>query len=151
MHDETGAPPFEYNQITENIFLGTNACCIDHFKTELLEKGITADISLEKERLDASFGVDVFLWLPTIDHTPPTQKQFNTGVDTIASLIKSGYKIYIHCKNGHGRAPTLTAAYLITMGMTADEAIARIKEKRPVIHLEESQIAALHEFQKTAL
>lgn len=142
-------PPFEYNQITEYIFIGTSACCIDHFKNELLNKGVTADISLQKEHLDAPYGVKTFLWLPTEDHTPPTQQQLFTGVNTISALIVNKEKIYIHCLNGHGRAPTLTAAYLIYTGMTTEEAIAFIKERRPVIHLEDSQIEALHQFEES--
>ena len=140
---EQGQPDFQYNQITDHIYLGTNACCVDHFKEDLLEQGITADISLEKEHLDAPYGVDLFLWLPTEDHTPPTPSQLKSGIDMIASLIAQNQKVYVHCKNGHGRAPTLVAAYLMSTGMSMEEALVHIKEKRPVIHLEDSQIAAL--------
>ncbi len=144
---EQGQPDFEYNQITDHIYLGTNACCVDHFKNELLNIGVKSDISLEKENLDAPYGVEMFLWLPTVDHTPPTPSQLQTGIDAIISLVQQDEKLYVHCKNGHGRAPTLVAAYLIQTGMTADEAVALIKLKRPVIHLEESQLKALHSFE----
>jgi hypothetical protein len=40
--------PFEYTKITKNIFIGSNQCCQVHFKKSLLDKGIKADISLEK-------------------------------------------------------------------------------------------------------
>ena len=56
--------------------------------------------------------------------------------------------MYIHCKNGHGRAPTLVAAYLTTQGMSVEEAIALIKSKRPEIHLEQSQLQAIKRFQQ---
>ncbi len=140
---EEGQPDFEYNQITDHIYLGTNACCVDHFKDELLANGVKSDISLEKEHLDAPYGVDLFLWLPTVDHTPPNPSQIKSGVDMIASLVGQNEKVYVHCKNGHGRAPTLVAAYLISTGMSVDEAIAEVQSKRPVIHLEDSQIEAL--------
>ncbi len=52
--------PFEYDQVTEHIYVGTNQCCIVHFDESLLEAGIRADISLEQERLDTPFGVDFF-------------------------------------------------------------------------------------------
>jgi len=55
-------------------------------------------------------------------------------------------KVYVHCQNGHGRAPTLVAAYLIRQGKTPMEAIEFIKSKRPTIHLEEVQISALETF-----
>ena len=80
----------------------------------MIKKGIKADISLEKEKLDAPFGVDYFLWLPTKDHTAPSQDQLKAGVKFMDELIKNKIKIYIHCQRGHGRAPVLVAAYFIS-------------------------------------
>jgi protein tyrosine phosphatase len=137
---------FEYNQIDDYIFIGTNMCCQTHFEDKLIKIGVTADISLEGERLDAPYGVKFFFWLPTKDHTPPTYEQLTVGVDIINSLIKNKQKIYVHCKNGHGRAPTLVCAYYISKGESFNKAIKKVQEKRPSIHLEESQIQALRIF-----
>ena len=136
----------EYNQITPYIFLGTNACCQIHFKKELLDKGIKADISLEEGRIDAAWGVKYFLWLPTKDHTAPTMKQLGMGAKQIDFLVKNRIKVYIHCKNGHGRAPTLLAAYFISQGMNTRQAIEEIKKKRPEIHLWPAQVKDLNKF-----
>jgi protein-tyrosine phosphatase len=136
----------DFSQITESIFVGTNQCCQSHFLEELLSLGITVDISLEEERVDVPLGVELYLWIPVKDHAPPTADQLKVGVELILSVLSLGKKIYIHCKNGHGRGPTLAAAYLITTGKSVDESIALILEKRSVIHLEESQITALHRF-----
>src|SRR3989338_9917321 len=95
-HDEV---QFEYSQITSQIFLGTNFCCQTHFDQELLSQGITADISLEEEKIDSPLGVSYFLWLAVKDETAPTQKQLKVGVDFLAEIIKLGEKVYIHCKN----------------------------------------------------
>lgn len=138
----------DYSQITEQIYVGNNQCCQVHFEEELLSKQITADISLEEERMDAASGVDSMLWLPTVDHTPPSQDQLLLGVEHIRSLVALGKKVYVHCKNGHGRAPTLTAAYLVSTGQSVDEAIETIRHARPSIHPEDSQIQALHVFAK---
>ena len=143
-----GKLTFEYSKITEYIYIGTNQCCQTHFNKKLLSKGIKADISLEKERLDAPFGVDYYLWLPVKDHTAPTQKQLMIGVNFIENLIKNKIKVYIHCQRGHGRAPTLVAAYLISKGKIAEQAVEFIKKKRPVIHPNKIQINALRRFRK---
>ncbi|GAF85563.1 unnamed protein product [marine sediment metagenome] len=145
-HDKI--PKFEYNQIDDHIFIGTNMCCQTHFDEKLLEKDISADISLEEERLDSPFGAKFFTWIPTKDHTPPDQDQLKFGIDTINSLTKLGKKMYIHCKNGHGRAPSLVAAYYISQGMDVEEAIKKIQSKRKSIHLEGVQIKALEKFKK---
>lgn len=145
-HDEV---QFEYSQITEHLFIGTNYCCQGHFDSELMSLGITADISLEEERLDAPFGVKYFLWLPVKDDTAPSQDQLRVGVNFIDDLVKAGEKIYIHCAKGHGRAPTLAASYFITEGMEVDEAVEKIKASRPEAHLVLPQIEALRIFKKS--
>lgn len=140
--------PFDYSKINENIYLGTNACCQEGFSKELLNKGIEGDISLEFERMDRAEGVKYFLWLPVKDHYAPTQKQLDLGVLTMQFFMENGIKFYCHCKNGHGRAPTLVAAYFIYTGMEVNEAVEFVKSKRPSIHLEDSQYRALEEFKK---
>lgn len=136
---------FQFNQITDLIYLGTNLCCttISHVKV-LLDLGIKADIDLEAERQEETPNIDTYLWLPVKDHQAPTQEQLDTGVAVVNSLVKNQKKIYIHCKNGHGRSPTLLAAYFVSQGMEINKAIEFIKSKRPEIHLREVQIEALN-------
>jgi protein-tyrosine phosphatase len=139
----------DFNYIADGIYIGTNQCCQMHFD-ELLRKkeGITADISLEEEKLDMPFGVDFYTWLPVEDHKAPQESMMELGVSVLENLVAMKKKVYVHCKNGHGRAPTLVAAYLIKKGMTAEEAIRLIKEKRPAMHLSDEQTKALKGFEK---
>jgi len=139
----------EYNYITDGIYIGTNQCCQIHFDEKLKEEGITADISLEEERIDTPFGIEFYIWIPIKNHTAPTQDQLDFGVSTLEKLVSLKKKVYVHCQNGHGRAPTLIAAYLIKKGKGVDEAIEFIKSKRPAIHLEEMQKQALVEWSKS--
>ncbi|MBI2018597.1 dual specificity protein phosphatase family protein [Candidatus Daviesbacteria bacterium] len=151
---------FDYNQITDEVFIGTNMCCQFGFNRELLTKKVRADISLEEVRVDAPMGVDYFLWLPTKDHQAPTFDKLTLGVQTLDFLKDKKIKVYIHCKNGHGRAPTLLAAYFIyasrersssrfiSQGMEVEEAIEKIRSKRPEIHIRDVQIEALNKFKQ---
>ena len=139
----------EYNQVTEQIYLGTNQCCQPHFEESLLKAGIRADISLEKERLDTPFGVDFFLWLPVADYEPPSQEQLLIGARMLKGLVDNNIKVYVHCKRGHGRSPTLVAAYFILEGLSASKAIKRVRDKRR-IHLRLGQIKVLKEFERVA-
>lgn len=138
----------EFNHIAGSIYIGTNQCCQMHFDKVLGAEGITYDISLEKDQIDSPFGVVSYIWIPIEDHHAPTKEQFEFGVSVLEKIVAMGKKVYVHCKNGHGRAPTLVAAYLIKQGKTVDEAIALIKERRPPIHLEDIQKKALEEFIK---
>lgn len=144
-----GIKGFDYDQINDGVFIGTNMCCQVGFNRELLTKNVRADISLEEVRVDAPMGVDYFLWLPTKNHEAPTSDKFTLGVQTLEFLISRKIKVYIHCKNGHGRAPTLYVAYLIKTGMEVNEAIKYLKDKRPVIHFNENQIKALKAFKNS--
>lgn len=139
---------FEYSQITSQIYIGTNFCCSSHFDENLASLGITADLSLEEEVLDASFGVKYFLWLPVKDDEAPSVTQFRLGVDFIDNLVKAGEKVYVHSAKGHGRAPTLVAAYFIHAGLEVDASIEKIKASRPEVHLVLPQIEALRSFAK---
>lgn len=143
-----GAKGFDYDQISETVFLGTNMCCQFGFDRELLAKGVRADISLEREHIDAPTGVDYFLWLPTEDMKAPTQDALLMGVQALEFFAHRNIKAYIHCKNGHGRAPTLYCAFLIRQGIGVESAISALKAKRPSIHLNDLQVDALKTFQQ---
>lgn len=139
----------EYDHVADGIYVGTNQCCQAHFDERLRREGITADISLEGERIDQPFGVEFYLWLPVKDKTAPSQEQLRLGAGVLEQLVSMGKKVYVHCMNGHSRAPTLVAAYLIAQGASVEKAIATISEKRLVTHLEDVQRAALEEFRAT--
>lgn len=146
-HEHKQGGPLDYNYITDGIYIGTNQCCAMGLAEVLKKEGITADISLEDVRLDHPFGVAMYAWIPTSDMTPPTQDQLSFGVKSLIEIVRQKRKVYVHCKNGHGRASTLVAAYLISRGKLVDEAIETIKKGRPAIHLQDNQRKALTEFE----
>lgn len=139
---------FEYSKINNHLFVGTNFCCTTHFNDELTKMGVNADISLEETATDNPEGVKYFLWLPTKDLHAPTEQQLLVGSVTIDLLIETGAKVYVHCENGHGRAPTLAIAYFISQNKSVQEAIDIVKSKRPEIHLTKEQLEALKLFEK---
>ena len=83
-----------------------------------------------------------------MDHKAPSQQQLSVGSGFLKDLTKKRIPVYIHCKNGHGRSPTLVAAYLISIGKTVEDAIRLIKKKRPSIHMNNIHVAALNKFEK---
>ncbi len=135
-----------YNQIDDLLFGGNNMCCQTHFEKELLSKGITADISLEAERLDNPSGVNYFFWFPWKEDTAPPMELINIAIDTLDALVKRGVKVYVHCRNGHGRTTTFLAAYFIHKGKTVEEALAYVLGKRPSGHLNDVQRSFLGQY-----
>ena len=135
-----------YNKIEDLLYAGNNMCCQTHFEHELLSKGITADISLEAERLDNPQGVKYFFWFPWLEDTAPTMELINLSMVVMDELVKNNIKVYVHCKNGHGRTTTFLCSYYIHKGMTAEEALDHVFSKRPSGHINDIQKEFLKEY-----
>jgi len=61
-------------------------------------------------------------------------------------VVESGGKVYVHCASGVGRAPTMAAAYLVSTGLSLDEAWTLIRKTRPFVNPTPPQVAALEQF-----
>lgn len=142
---------FDYSQITDNIFIGSDLCkgnsCPVH-GPEFEALGILVELNLSAERKEIPpDGIDIYSWIPVANGYAPTQEQLDIGTSIIDEAVKQEKKVYVHCTNGHGRSPTMVSGYLIRyQGKTVDEAIESIKEKRPEIHIEDVQKDALNKF-----
>ncbi len=142
----TGAPVWALSAVTPQLLLGGQ-----HFERgyqRMREFGISAIVNMRKEHCDQEKGIagERHLHLATVDNTPPTLVDLRRGSAFIRAEIERGGKVYIHCAVGCGRAPTMTAAYLVTTGLSPEAALQRIKRVRPFIHLTRSQKHVLHEF-----
>jgi protein-tyrosine phosphatase len=113
--------------------------------------GISASLSLRREADDQARGValEKHLWLPTTDDAPPTLEQLERASSFIGQALAEGRGVYMHCMSGVGRAATTGAAYLISTGLTADEAWAAIRRVRPFVRPSDGQLAMLKEFQRS--
>lgn len=144
---------FDYSQINNNLFLGSDFCtgrkCKLH-SDEFEKMGVCVELNLAAEKKEVPpDNIDIYAWLPVVDGYAPSQDQFLAGTTLINESIENGNTVYVHCKNGHGRSPTMVIAYLLRFkGMNIDEAINFIKSKRPEIHIEEAQLLALNEFEE---
>jgi protein-tyrosine phosphatase len=141
----------DYSRITENIFIGSDLCkglsCPIH-GPEFEKLGILVEINLSVEKKETPpDGIDIYAWIPVADKHAPSPEQFDMGTSIINEAVMHGKNVYVHCKNGHGRAPTMVAAYFIRyQGKTVDEAVAMILSKRNEVHLEFEQREALGKF-----
>lgn len=87
--------------------------------------------------------------IPTPDFLPVSPDLIEEGVKYIHRYLSQGKKIYVHCKAGRGRSVTVVAAYLIKYHlMSPDQAIEYIRQFRPHISLNESQKAAIYEYNR---
>jgi protein-tyrosine phosphatase len=65
------------------------------------------------------------------------------GIRFIHERIQAGGKVYIHRASGFHRAPTMTAAYLMSTGLSMEDALATIRSARPFAKPIKSQIDVL--------
>ena len=138
-----GREVWRYSQITPQLYVGGQIRAGGW--RWLVAHGVTANVNLRENHDDSVHGVphDAYLWLPTRDDHAPTPEQLRSGVAFISRVIEEGGRVYVHCASGVGRAPTMAAAYLISTGMTCEQAIAAIKHVRPFIKPTQPQLEAL--------
>ena len=143
----TGIPLVRYSQITPELYVGGQYGARGKRKLERL--GVTGGVNMRIEFDDAAHGLALadYCHLPTVDDAAPTLDHLHEGAAFTRRVIDGGGKVYIHCAGGVGRAPTMAAAYLITQGMTLDDAIALIKQHRPFIRIMPPQIDQLRQFE----
>jgi len=115
----------------------------------LAEQEIDLLVSLTAEGTDpdaaAAYGVSV-LHLPVKDFSAPTLDQLFEFTAIAHQVIDEGGRVGVHCTAGLGRTGTFLSAYFVTTGMTADEAIAHVRELRPGSVETKVQEQAVHDF-----
>jgi atypical dual specificity phosphatase len=75
-------------------------------------------------------GFDV-MRLPVVDMTSPTVGQLHAAVGFMRDIVAKGGAVVAHCTAGMGRTGTILAAYLVSEGLPAEEALRRVRELRP--------------------
>jgi protein tyrosine phosphatase (PTP) superfamily phosphohydrolase (DUF442 family) len=142
----TGAPPLRYSRITPHLHVGGQYTAAGW--RELQTRGVTAVVNMRDEFDDAEAGIapEQYLFLPTVDDTPPTIAQLCQGVRFIRQQIDAGGEVYVHCMLGVGRSVTMVAAYLVATGMRPARAWQTIRRRRPFIQPTLGQEARLVEF-----
>lgn len=101
---------------------------------EAREAGITAVVTLTETPLQAAMlresGMK-YLHLAVEDFAAPTISQVEEFVAFVEDVRREGGAVLVHCRAGYGRTGTMLAAYLIRDGVTAAEAIRRVRQARP--------------------
>jgi protein-tyrosine phosphatase len=142
----TGVPMAYNSRVTPQVWVGPQFNA--QGKKYLEAQGVTGSVNLRVEYDDAAHGLalEQYCYLPTVDDDCPSPEHFQRGVDFIRGVVQGGGQVYIHCKAGVGRAPTMAAAYFVAEGMSVEEAVALIKQTRPFITITPPQLEALHRY-----
>jgi hypothetical protein len=128
-----------FDQLSERIYIGRRLMGreLPPFINHVVD--LTCEFSEPKQLR----GVD-YRSFPILDGFVPSGALLNEWVSEVASLEGN---IYIHCAEGHGRTGLFAAALLLKLGhaASAQEAIAFIQTKRPLVRLGSRQMRTLSE------
>lgn len=100
----------------------------------LREQGIDLLISLTEDPPQARWVNDaglLLLHVPVIDMEPPTQEELDRCVSSIFKANERSMGVAVHCGAGLGRTGVILAGYFVMKGLTAKNAIARVRRLRP--------------------
>jgi atypical dual specificity phosphatase len=117
--------------------------------TWLREQGIEVLVCLTEDRLRRDWVEQANLLVfhePLEDMEAPTQDQLDRIVSAIVRAIDRNMGVGVHCGAGLGRTGTVLAAYLVSKGQSAANAIAKIRRLRPGSIETEEQVAAIELF-----
>ena len=146
--ETTGIPIFRYSKITENIYLGARLSRIGVYLLRF--QGISSVLNLQDERSNVNYRhkIHSYAYIPIIEFDSPTMLNFEKGIQFINDEVNKGNKVYVHCAEGIGRAPTMVSAYFISQGLTVDEAVNKISKIRPFINILDNQFKSLKNFKR---
>jgi len=119
-----GAMPwwFQFDELVKSENIGGLVNLIQEFGGHLTQMG-----EIEKRGLRE-------LYIPTPDYIQPELKDIEKAMAFIDSVRQQGRCVYVHCKSGKGRAPTIVICYLMkSKNMTPREAQDYVVARRPHI------------------
>lgn len=104
-----------------------------HIVVSLVEAQEFAELSVPN--LPAEVGEMGMKWrhLPIRDMYPPGMRFRRIWPELgreLVEALRSGQRVFLHCKGGLGRTGTVAACLLIESGMSADEAIEAVRSAR---------------------
>lgn len=117
----------------------------------LTDAGVGVIVTLTEGSLNTAlieeFGFE-YHHLPVRDYTAPRPEQIEEFVGIVSRARGCGTSALVHCLVGLGRSGTMAACYLVSLGRSADEALAEIRSLRPGSVETSSQKRAVHAFER---
>jgi atypical dual specificity phosphatase len=117
--------------------------------TWLRQQGIEVLVSLTEDRPRRDWVEEANLLVfhePLEDMEAPTQEQLDRVVSAIVRATDRKMGVAVHCGAGLGRTGVVLAGYFVARGLTASNAIGRVRRLRPGSIETDEQAAAVELF-----
>lgn len=138
-----------WDVVDEHVWLGAVPFARD--VPRLRDAGVRAVINLCEEYCGPIKAYELAgikqLRIPLVDYTSPSLSQVDQCVAFIDRHVSQGEVVYVHCKAGRGRSPTIVLCWLIaSRGLSPQAAEALLLSKRPQILRHLSRRRVVQEF-----
>lgn len=129
-----------FNQITDDVFIGSAADAL-HRPIDLLNgAGITAILNVAKDLSNIRQIHNHFMMchIPLTDGGANSIKMCELAVEALQAMLDDGHRVMVHCHVGRSRSVGVVATWMVKQGMAAslDEAELFIKTKRPIAEIQ---------------
>ena len=125
----------DYSKITDNLYIGATPKAKDYDLLRSLKIQLVINMRFGLPPVRELFLPPLkSLWLPTFDSPllPIPIRALQKGAEAALKVMGSGGVVLTHCSKGRHRGVAMAACILIAQGMSAEQAMRLIKEKRPI-------------------
>jgi hypothetical protein len=89
-----------------------------------LEEGLDHGIPAHPDRV-------IYVYFPIEDDDLPTLHKLHALARLGAQLMREGERVLVHCEMGLNRSALLAGLMLVCTGLSGEEAVARLQDRRP--------------------
>lgn len=145
-------PPYGFSWVVPNRVAGLAAPSSADDLVWLRRNGVQLLITLTEDPLPKRWIDDAGLMavhIPIADFEAPSLNQFKVAIGSMKKALNAEMSVAIHCQAGKGRTGTVLAAYFVSEGVSAQEAIKKIRSLRPGSIETSEQVRAIETFESS--